>query len=209
MLRQGLQELLIKEAPTSAGVTVREFALESDSVLVVVWVSAISGSMDIEVSGIVSNNSSRQTSLITFPTITAPTDSLLQRRSGIMPARGKVTITYSGACDYEIFVRGVAAGSSDTRVLGSSTLRITKRLIGDAVSVLIPASLDERNAIAIKNWSTAGTIYVAETMAKAHPDFGWPIGPKDALGVDVQAGVALYAVSDGPDCDIRIAESGA
>jgi hypothetical protein len=75
--------------------------------------------------------------------------------------------------------------------------------------VLIPVSSKDRSAIAIKNNSTAGTIYIGETVAKANIAKGWPIGPKDALGLDVQAGVELYAISDGPVCDIRIIESGA
>ena len=85
---------------------------------------------------------------------------------------------------------------------------MSKKTVNNVAALLLPASLVDRTAIAIKNWSSSGTIYVGETIAKANQNNGWPIGPKDALGLDIQAGVELYAVAvDGP-CDIRIIESG-
>lgn len=207
MLKQGLQEVLLKEAPTSSGTTVKDFSIQSDAVLFMLWVDSVAGNIVVDVYGIL-DNGNKEVLLLSFPKVTAPTTELLQKRTGTVPTRLRVRVTYTGACDYEIAVRAVATGSSDTKILGGATLKVSKKIVNSVTSLLVPASLVDRAAIAIKNWSTAGTIYVAETQAKANQNNGWPIGPKDALGLDIQAGVELYASAvDGP-CDIRIIESG-
>lgn len=208
MLKQGLQEVLLKGTPTSSGVFVKDFSVQSDAVLLLLWVDSVSGSMDVDLYGIL-DDGNREILLFSFPDITSPTTSILQKRSGTVPTRLRLKVTHSGACDFEISARAVSTGSGDTRIIGNASLQISQQSVGSTVITLVPASLTDRNALAIKNWSTTGTIYIAETIAKTNSAEGWPIGPKDALGIDIQAGVALYAVSDGPTCDIRLAESGA
>lgn len=208
MLKQGLQEVLLKGTPTSSGVSVKDFSVQSDAVLIVVWVSSTAGRINISVSNIL-DDSGKESSLIVFPEIQSPTPTLLQKRSAASTTRLRLKVTYTGSCDFEISARAISTGSGDTRILGASTLQMLQKNVSTPHVVLIPASTKDRSAIAIKNNSTAGTIYIGETVAKANVAKGWPIGPKDALGLDVQAGVELYAISDGPVCDIRIIESGA
>jgi hypothetical protein len=208
MLKQGLQEVLLKGTPTSSGVSVKDFSIQSDAVLIVVWVTATSGSIDISVANIL-DDGNKESALITFPTITAPTPTLLQKRSAASTTRLRLRVTYTGSCDFEISARAISTGSGDTRILGASSLQMLQKNVSIPHTVLVSASTKDRSAIAIKNNSTSGTIYIAETIAKTTIAKGWPVGPKDALGLDVQAGVELYAVSDGPVCDIRIIESGA
>lgn len=207
MLKQGLQEVLLKEAPTSSGTTVKDFSIQSDAALFLLWVNSVADNISVEVYGIL-DNGNKEVLLLSFPKVVAPTIEVLQKRTGTVPTRLRVKVTYDAACDYELSVRAVATGSSDTRILGGATLKVSKKTVNSVTSLLVPASLVDRAAIAIKNWSTSGTIYIAETQAKANQNNGWPIGPKDALGLDIQAGVELYATAvDGP-CDIRIIESG-
>lgn len=207
ILKQGLQEILLKEAPTSSGTTVKDFSIQSDAALFLLWVNSVADNITIDVYSIL-DDGSKETLILSFPKTTAPSTEIAQKRTGTVSTRLRVKVTYTGACDYELSVRAVATGSSDTRILGGSSLKVSKKTVNSVVGLLVPASLVDRAAIAIKNWSTSGTIYVAETNSKANQNNGWPIGPKDALGLDIQAGVELYASAvDGP-CDVRIIESG-
>lgn len=206
LLKTGLQELVIRAAPVAAGVITREISIQSDAALFLLWVNSTAGNINVEVFGIL--DTGKEVSLLTFPTVNAPTTELLQKRSGTSPTRLRIVVTHAGACDIELSVRAVSTGSSDTRILGGATLKVSRKTVNNVAGLLVPSSLVDRAAIAIKNWSTSGTIYVGETIAKANQNSGWPIGPKDSLGLDIQAGVELYAVAvDGP-CDIRIIESG-
>jgi len=207
MLRQGLQELLIKEAPTSAGTTVKDFSIQSDAALFLLWVNAVSDNITIDVYSIL-DDGNKENLILSFPKITTPSTEITQKRTGTVGTRLRVKVTYEGACDYELSARAVATGSSDTRILGGSTLKVSRKTVNNVVGLLVPASLVDRAAIAIKNWSTSGTIYIAEVQSKANQNNGWPIGPKDALGLDIQAGVELYAIAVGGPCDVRIIESG-
>jgi hypothetical protein len=207
ILKQGLQEVLLREAPTSAGVTVKDFSIQSDAALFLLWVNSVTDNISIDIYSIL-DDGSKETLILSFPKVTAPSTEIAQKRTGTVSTRLRVKVTHTAACNYELSVRAVATGSSDTRILGGSSLKMSKKTVNSVVGLLVPASLVDRTAIAIKNWSTSGTIYVAETLAKANQNNGWPIGPKDALGLDIQAGVELYASAvDGP-CDIRIIESG-
>ena len=206
ILKSGIQELIIKEAPTVGGVITRDVSIQSDAALFLLWVNSTAGDITVEVFGI--TDQGKEVSLLIFPKVNAPTSELVQKRTGTSPTRLLVKVTHTNACDIELSVRAVSTGTSDTKILGGASLKMSKKTVNSNPTLLVASSLVDRAAIAIKNWSSAGTIYVGETTAKANQNSGWPIGPKDALGLDIQAGVELYASAvDGP-CDIRIIESG-
>lgn len=207
LLKTGLQEVVLLASPVAAGVTTKDISVQSDAALFLLWVTSITGTLTIEVYGILDNDN-KEVLLLTFPVVSSVTTEIVQKRTGTVPTRLKVKATYTGACSFEVSARAVSTGSSDTRILGGSSLKVSKKTVNSVPSLLVPASLVDRTAIAIKNWSSTGTVYIGETVAKANQNNGWPIGPKDALGLDIQAGVELYAIAvDGP-CDIRIIESG-
>jgi hypothetical protein len=206
LLKSGLQEVVFRESGSSAAVLTKDISVQSDAALFLLWVNSTSGNITVEVFGILADD--KEALILTFPTINQATTELVQKRTGTVPTRLRVKVTCTAAFNFELSARAAATGSSDTRVLGGTSLKISKKTINGVPSLLVPASLVDRNAIAIKNWSSSGTIYVAETITKANSANGWPIGPKDALGLDIQAGVELYAVADGGPCDIRIIESG-
>lgn len=206
LLKTGLQEVLLNAAPTGGGVLTKDFSIQSDAALFLLWVNSTAGNITVEVYSILADD--QEAFVLSFPQVNQPSTEILQKRTGTVPTRLRVKVIHTGACDFELSVRAVSTGSSDTRILGGASLKISKKTVNSVPSLLVPSSLVDRAAIAIKNWSTAGTIYIGETIAKASANNGWPIGPKDALGIDIQAGVELYAVAvDGP-CDIRIIESG-
>lgn len=208
ILHPGTQERLITETTTGLGVTSREGSIQSDSLLATLWVNSVSsGNLSVAVYTMTDNG--KEVLLFTFPTLTAPTVNLLLKKSGISMQRFRVVATYSGICDYEVYIRAVeGAGESSARILGSDSLRTTSAAVTTSPALLIPASLTDRNGLVIKNWSNAGNLFVSEDSGKLPAD-AYPLGPKDALALDVAAGVEIYAVSDLGTLDIRIAESGA
>lgn len=196
----------MRETPAAAGVITRDISIQSDAALFLLWVNSTAGDVTVEIYGILADN--KEVFVLSFPKVNQPSTEILQKRTGTVPTRLRIKVTHTGSCDIELYVRAVSTGSSDTRILGGASLKVSKKTVNSVPSLLVPSSLVDRAAIAIKNWSTSGTIYIGETVAKANQNNGWPIGPKDALGIDIQAGVELYAVAvDGP-CDIRIIESG-
>jgi hypothetical protein len=207
ILKTGLQEVVIRSAPVAGGTLVRDISIQSDAALFLLWVNSTAGDITVEVYGILDSDN-REVLLATFPKINQPSTEISQKRTGTAPTRLRVRVTFTAACDFELSARAVSTGSSDTKILGGASLKVSKKTVNSVASLLVPSSLIDRSAIAIKNWSSSGTIYIGETVAKANQNTGWPIGPKDALGIDIQAGVELYAIAvDGP-CDIRIIESG-
>lgn len=207
ILKTGLQEIVINASPSSAGVITKDLSIQSDAALFLLWVNSTAGDITVEIYGILDSDG-REVFLASFPKINAPSIEISQKRTGTAPTRLRVKVTHTGACSFELSARAVSTGSSDTRILGGASLKVSKKTVNSVASLLVPSSLVDRAAIAIKNWSTSGTIYIGETIAKANQNSGWPIGPRDALGIDIQAGVELYAIAvDGP-CDIRIIESG-
>lgn len=206
LLKTGLQELVIREATVAAGTTIKDISVQSDAVLALLWINSISGSLTLTVYGILDNG--KQIPVVELVPATTPTPIIIQKRSGLVPTRLRVVASYTGAVNYEVSLRAINAGIVDTRVVGAGTLTVQQNNVNHVPKVLIAASNSDRSAIAIKNWSTSGTIYIGESISKTNQAKGWPIGPKDALGLDIQAGVTIYAVSDGAVCDIRIIESG-
>lgn len=207
LLKTGLQEVVLQAAPAAAGVITKDISVQSDAALFLLWVTSITGTLTVEVYGILGDDN-REVFVLSFPATTTASTEIMQKRTGTIPTRLRIKVTFTGACQFDLSARAISTGSSDTRILGGASLKVSRKTVNNTPGLLLPASLVDRAAIAIKNWSTSGTIYIGESIAKANQNNGWPIGPKDALGLDIQAGVELYAVAvDGP-CDIRIIESG-
>lgn len=207
LINTGTQERLIYEVTTGAGSTVREGSIRSDSILVTLYVNSItSGNLTVRIDTLTDNG--KQVDIINFPTISAPTSELLLRKAAVSMQRFQVTTTYTGICDYEIYVRAVeGAGESSARITGSPQFRVSQTDIGTSPTVLISASLTDRNGLVVKNWSATANLYIAETSAKATTAEGYPLGPRDALALDVAAGVEIYAISDSGTIDVRIGEA--
>jgi hypothetical protein len=56
ILKQGLQEIILKTAPTSAGTIVQDFSIQSDAALLLLWVNSVAGNILVEIYGILDNS---------------------------------------------------------------------------------------------------------------------------------------------------------
>lgn len=208
LIRTGTQERLITETTVGAGVTTQQGSITSDSLLATLWVNSItSGTLDISIYTLTDNG--KQVLLFSFPTITSGSTDLLLKKSGISLQRFSVVVTYTGICSYEMYVRAIeGAGESSTQIVGAANLVVSQTVVGTSATILIPSSLTDRAGLVVRNWSGTGTLYVGESLVKADPSIGYPIAPKEQLGLDVAAGAVIYAISDSGNLDIRIAEAG-
>lgn len=207
-IEPGSQVRLISETVSAAGVTERECSVQSDTVLVTLWAEAMTGTLDVTVYSFTDDEYQRKVALFTFPSLSSPTSFLLQKRASVTTSRVLVVVTYTGSCNYEIYLRAVQAGLVETRIVGASSLRMSQKDITPAVDTILAASLTDRAGIVIKNFSAAGTIFLGGTAPEATTANGYPLGPKDALAIDLAAGQTLYAAADAGTVDVRISESG-
>lgn len=208
LLHPGTQERLISESTTGAGSSSKEGSIQSDSLLATLWVGSVtSGTLTVSVYTL--TDTGKEVLLFSFPAISAPTSNLLLKKAGVSLQRFRVEATYTGVCNYEVYIRATEGiGESSNKILGADTWKVSQSTVTTVAAVLIPASLTDRNGLVLKNWSPTGNIFVAESLAKATAALGYPLAPKDALALDVAAGAAIYAIADAASVDVRIAESG-
>lgn len=208
MIHPGTQELLIREATIAPGTTSEEGVIQTDALLATLFVNSVtSGTLTVSVYAL--TDVGKELLLFTFPTIVAPSTELVMKKSGVTLARFVVRATYTGICDYEIYIRAINnTGESSTRILGSNNWRVDQQDVTPVAAALISVALTDRNGVLVKNWSSTSTVYLAETLVKATVADGYPLAPKDALSMDIAAGNEVYAVTDVGTADVRIAESG-
>lgn len=207
LINVGTQERMLSESPSAAGSLSKHGSIRSDSLVATLWVNSSAGTLTITVFTL--TDEGKEVELFHFPDIVAGTTNLLLKKSGVSLQRFRIQSNYSGACDYEVYIRAVQGlGESSTRILGASDWRVTQQDVGTVAVVLIAASLEDRNGVLVKNWDDTGTLYIAETLLKATAGDGYPLAPKDALAMDIAAGATVYAIGDEPVVDVRIAESG-
>ena len=206
-LHPGVQDRVLGEAPAASGISQVDISLETDAILVTLWVDSIAGTLDVGVFATTAD-SGKESLLFAFPQLSAGTTDLLLRRSSISTKRVRIRVTYSDACAYEVYARAVGSGSSDTRILGANSFETDQVTVGTTNIVLIPSVLTDRSGLVIKNWSDTQVVYLAESSAKLTAGKSYPLAPKDALAMDVSAGVEVWAVSDTAGADVRLGQSG-
>lgn len=209
LIHPGTQELLINETTTAAGSTSKQGSIQSDSLLATLWVNSVT-SGTLTVTAYTLTDEGKEVALFSFPVLATGTVDLLLKKSGVSMQRFRIVATYTGVCSYEVYVRAVeGAGESSTRILGSSNWQVSQVDVPTGPPVeLIPTALTDRNGVLVKNWSGGGTLYIAESSAKATAGEGYPLGTKDGLSMDISAGSSVWAFADAGTVDVRIAESG-
>ena len=208
MIHPGTQERILFETTTVAGSTSRESSIQSDSLLATLWVDSVtSGTLSVSVYTL--TDTGKELLLFSFPVVSAPTVNLLLKKSGIAMSRFRVVATYTGICQYEVYIRAIeGAGESSVRILGSNGFQVTQLTVPAVATELLPASLTDRTGVIIKNWSTTTNMYVAESSVKATVAGGYPVAPRDNVTLDVAAGVSIWAISESGTVDVRLGESG-
>lgn len=208
-LHEGAEMQLLDITVSEAREYAADFSIQSDAVLVTLIATSVASSLDVLVTAVDEPSGLESSPLLAFPTVTGPASNLLIQRSGIVPANLRLRVTAGvGGASFRVKVRAVSSGTSDTRILGADSLKVSQVTVGTSAQVLIAASLLDRAGIVIKNWSSTQTVYLAESLVKATSSVGYPLAPRDAIAMDVSAGVSIYVISDSPNADIRIAESG-
>lgn len=208
LLHPGTQDRFISETTAGAGSTIKEGSIQSDSLLATLWVDSVS-SGNLTVSVYTLTDVGKEVLLFSFPVVSAGTVNLLLKKAAISLQRFKIQATYTGVCQYEVYIRAVVgAGESSARILGNSNWRVSQVTVGTSPTILIASALTDRNGVVVKNWSATQTIYIGESASSADPLTGYPLAPRDGLALDIAAGAEVYAISDASGADVRIAESG-
>jgi hypothetical protein len=207
ILHPGTQDRVISETTTGAGSTSREGSIQSDSLIATLWVDSVSsGNLTVEVYTL--TDTGKEALLFSFPTIAAPSTSLLLKKAGISMQRFRVKATYTGVASYEVYVRAVEGiGEASVKLLGQAELSTSAATVTTTPSILIPSALTDRNGVTIKNYSGGGTLFVSESSGKLTSQ-AWPVTPGEVWSLDVASGVTIYAVSSAGSLDVRIAQAG-
>lgn len=109
-LARGKQRLLLDRDESAAGVDQIDQGIEADSVIVSLQIESLTGTLDLKVETVAGQNGSTQLKeVITFPQQSGPTTTLVIRKAPDIMDRIRVTATYTGACKYKVYVRGVGA----------------------------------------------------------------------------------------------------
>lgn len=229
LIHSGTQERLIAESPAAAGSTSREGSVMSDSILATLWVNSItSGTLTVSVYTL--TDTGKEVLLFSFPVLAAPSTTLVLQKSGVSLQRFRVQATYTGACDYEVYIRaisGASSGSQDVNIINQpisvtvdsgdidvhiqppSMWETSQVTVTPVAAILIPAVLFDRKGILVKNWSsTQIDVYIGESLLAANIASGYPLSARDALAVDLSAGSALYGVTSSGSADVRIVQAG-
>lgn len=207
-LPQGKQATIFSRTETVAGSASCELTLDADTLLASLYVTSITaGSLSVVVETLTDND--KALVIIEFPTLTAPTTELVLQKAAAAMARVRFTATWTGAVTFDVRARGLGLGETNTKLVGASSAVASQKDIDDsAPQVLIPLSLAQRSGLVIRNWSAAGTLYVGFTAPEANPATGYPIAPKEQIGMDLATGATLYAIADAGTIDVRIVEAG-
>lgn len=206
LLEVGGQDRILQETTVGGGTTVREFSIQSDSVLVSLFVDSVT-SGDLSVVVYTLTDTGKEVDIMSFPTISAPTAELLLKKAAVSMSRVKIVATYTGVCSYEIYGRAISIGEASVRILGAVTGRASATVITTSPAVVVASSLEDRQGLVIKNNNTTGTLYLGFTLAEATTSNGYPLGPQESIGLDVQSGTAVYGVGT-TTIDLRLLEAG-
>jgi hypothetical protein len=207
-LTLGKELQVFDETVTAAGSKTETFSIDAESVLISLYIGATSG--DVDVSAFTVGRDGQEVEVITFPTISSPTSELLLRKAASALQRVKIVVSYTDACSFNIRARGVSAGAASVSIEGASNFKASQTDVTSTAGVLIASSLEDRKGILIinNNVGSSEILYLGGTLAQSTTVIGTPVRPGGNVSVNLSAGASLFAVSDGSDIDVRIAETG-
>ena len=206
-LPQGKTITLLSNSEVVGVTRIQRFTLDADSVLVSLFVETLtSGTIDVSVW--TETDEGKELQVITFPTLSSVTTELLLKKAAATMSRCYVKAVSTGTCTYEVRARGISAGELSVKIQGASKGSATSVTSTSTPGVLIPGSLAGRTALIIKNYNALGTCFIGFTLAEATTAGGYPIGPSESLGIDIESGTTVYSVADVPTIDIRLLQAG-
>lgn len=209
LINSGVQTQVLKVSTLEAGNSYKDFAIQSDAVLLTLYVKQITGTLQVSLVALNSDNSVLSPALLEFPEVLAPTTNLLIERTGVIPATLRVVATYTGSCIFEVNARAVSAGTSDTKILSASSWQVSQVTVNTTPVLLIPSAILDRRGFIIRNHSSSSQIlYIAQDAVTATVGTGFPVPPGETFSVDVASGAEVYGVASEDNADIRYAQAG-
>ena len=164
MIHTGTQDRLLSETTSGSGVTSAQGSVQSDTLLISVWVSSItSGSLTIQVYTLTEDN--QEVLILTVPAITAVTPALVLNSTTLTMQKFRVEATYTGICSYNVYVKATSSGGVTTIkdptshvILNALVVKDDSivHLLGDAVLYIFEAP--GTHSQTIKNNSTLEVI---------------------------------------------------
>lgn len=206
-LTTGKELQVFNETVSEAGSKSVIFSVDSENLLVSAAIVSTTGDIDIKVYT-QGGDDGQELEIISYPTISAPTTSLVMKKTAQTLQRVRVEVTYTGACSFNIRARGISGGAASVSILGASNASATAATVTTTAGVLVPSALTDRAGVVLKNNNLSGTMYVGFSLAEAAVSTGYPIGPQEALALDVDSGVEVFAVADAGTIDVRLLEAG-
>lgn len=89
---------------------------------------------------------------------------------------------------------------------GVDTAKVTRTSVTTSATVLISAALTDRAGVIVKNTDASTTIYLGFTAGQATTSNGYPLTSGEAIGMDIAAGVSIYAASASGTVSVAIME---
>lgn len=205
-IEAGRSRTVIRETKASAGVTKEIVSILAEGALISLYVNSVMGSLNIAVYTL--TDEGKRQKLFDFPQINVATPELVIKTVSPTLNLLELECTYSGACDYEVVIRGISSGQVSTRLISPGSISSKQSIVGTSPAVLIPATTETRNAVIIKNLAAAGTIYLGGTISEANTATGFPLTVGESLVIDIAGGQAVYAIGTSVGMDIRYMEAG-
>lgn len=204
-VQQGNSLTVISERVEAAGIASRLVSLNSDGILLSVFVRNLVGSLNVSVYAV--NGTGARSHLFSFPQINSATPELLLKSIGPTLSLIEIQCEFTGMCDYEIGARGISLAEVATKVVPAKTFNTGKVILGTLPAVLIPTTNRGRTAVMIKNLSKNGTAYIGGSLDEATVAEGFPVGPGESFSVEITGSQAIYAIGTASDMDIRFMEA--
>ena len=205
-IEAGRSRTILKETKASAGVTREYVAIDAEGALISLYVGQIMGTLNVTVYTL--TDEGKRQKLFDFPSVTVATPELVIKTISPTLNLLQIECTYSGACDYEVVIRGISSGQVSTRLLSPGSISAKQAIVGTSPAILIPATTETRNSVLIKNIAAAGTIYLGGTIAEANAATGFPLTVGESIVIDIAGGQAVYAIGTSVGMDIRYMEAG-
>lgn len=207
VLQLGKTLLVFGESTTGAGTQTRIFTLDSDTFQTSLFVSSITGQLDITIYTVTQEG--REKEVISYLGITAPSTELNLKKAATAMGVVRVVAVYTGACSFELRAKGLSLGETSAKIQSANTARASQVIVPTPGKVLLTAALSDRKGVIIRNWSSTVTLYLGFTLAEANPANGYPLKPQEALAIDIGAGATLYGdIQNAGTVDVRIIEAG-
>jgi len=201
-------QLVLNECPTGASTIEKCFTVQSSGALLSLYVQELTGTLDVNVYTL--TRSGAEKLIDTFPQISSPTTELILRKQVEVHDQLRVEVITTGAAKYDIRAKGVEASLASVVVQGANDWNVENETVTTSPTLLIPADLEDRNGLQIRNANFSGVeiLRVAESEAKLLAGIYASVLPGEALQPDLRAGAEIWAESSMGSIRVEIVEVG-